>query len=193
MPYLKQITGLINDHYLREGGVLSDDKFSTGQINGLAEKVFDDSDKAFPTIYDQLEHQRVGLDDTYPFVLYHRSTGNVYERLSGFGAGYNVKQMASMVMIAFAVRDRIRLSPEELEGILILDAPDMIAKSMMSDLPVDSADVLVTGSELESAIVFGEEYPGSELSVGPEDILIKIEYTIVLQYRKDCQSFCDCL
>jgi hypothetical protein len=169
-------------------------------IYGLAwlthQREDDGSLKSFPIIYQGAHAKEVSLNDTYPLQVYHRLINKGYEKpeVNQFGDGNNsVSESLTMVMLVYGNRSVLGVCPEELETMIKLASPTEIAKAVLTGTGVDSLTVEIRGAEFSTIRNYGEEYSGVEYPLGQEDFLLKIDYTLAVQYRKDCISVCDCL
>lgn len=200
MPFLDTQVDIINAHLKNE--VLSDNRFAQGLVVGLASLVTisedEAADKRYPIYYDdQQEPKYIGIDDTYPLVVYHRLTGGSrYTDLEADSYGDavdRIEMVSDMVMVVFGKRKPLRLNAEDLETMCILGAPSSIPRSVLTGTKIDKMSVQFSSTNMDALAVFGEEYQGVDFRVSPEDFLFNISYSITAQYRKDCVRPCDCL
>jgi len=198
MPSIDKIIALLNAYWTT--ALFSHARFANGLIGGLAHIVTasenENADTQFPVIYRDGEPFSVGLDDTFPLIVYHRQTGDArYEKIEAqFGdENDNLKRVVPMKMVVFGRRSILGLTPEELETMIILASPTNVSPSDLVGTNVDHAGIEIENSDLVDRNVFGEEYRGIEYPIGPDEFLFKIEYSLAMQFRKHCVNVCDCL
>ncbi|HEV2352836.1 MAG TPA: hypothetical protein VGR89_01225, partial [Puia sp.] len=132
MPFLDTIVSLINQGLQVDS--LSDKRFATAEIYGIAvgvarDKVKGSGRESIPCIYqDGGEARYIGIDDTAPLILYHklvRSTTVAETADRQFGDGQKrIKNSAFLYMVVYADRNRVRLSPDELEALITVGLLD---------------------------------------------------------------------
>jgi len=196
MPFVKNSVKVINDQLTEN--LLRSKTFSEGKVYGLVELTQQNTESGvqrYPVELVDGYVKDVTVNDTYPFQLYHRQLGANYEfeAENQYGDANNyIQKSVNMVMVAYAKLTKLGLTSDELETMLILASPTEVSKTLLAGTNVDSLVVSVTGSELDSFTNYGEEYQNVEFPLGQEDALIKISYTMVMQYRRDCIDLCDC-
>ena len=199
MPFLKQQIEIINNE-LREGS-LSDMRFRSGRFETIAVDVSrvnaSGGIETFPAIMNtNYEAQELVVNDTFPIVLYHKILNKTYSSApvtSNYGDGNRfVVEKAEVKMVVYAKYAAVKLSAEQLEALITAGFSDSIAKTKLAPFKLDSMTVTLTGSNLNAAQVFQEEYKGFDLFLAPEDILFSIKYTIESRFRKGCFNICDC-
>lgn len=198
MPSIEIAINLFNAYW--KSALWGNVRFANGLIAGLAHKCIgseqSNADKVFPVIYQNGEPFNIGLDDTYPIIVYHRQASPArYERTtSQFGDGDNtVRRVISMRMVVFGKRSVLDLTPENLETMIILASPTNAEPSDLVGTSIDNLSLEITGSDMDAQTVFGEEYSGIEYPISPDEFLFKIEYNLGMEFRKDCIDPCDCI
>ena len=195
MPYLKEQVEIINTILKSEG--LNESRFSTGLIVGLAEvAIVEDSEERRTYPYrkdDNGNFVEITINDTYPFIIYHRHEDSDFQTLPGFGSN-NDREIESqqMVLIAYGREEALGLDKEQLASFINLAMPNNISSSLLAGIKIDSMNVSRQGYDVNSLRVFGEEYSGVDFKIAPGSFLLKIRYTIEAGYRKDCFNLCDC-
>lgn len=198
MPFLKQQIEIINQE-LRERS-LKDARFQAGRYEAIAVDVSREASEGkvqtFPAIMSSnYEAQEITVDDTYPLMIYHKVFSKAYstEKLGGYGDGNNyMVERADCRMVVYGKYAALKLTAEQLEALIATGFPSAIAKTKIAAYKLDSMLVTLTGSILNSAVVFQEEYKGFDLFLGPEDILFSMRYSIESKFRKGCFTICDC-
>lgn len=196
MPFLKRQIEIINEE-LRENS-LKDKRFQSGQYNAIAVDVSRNNEgkiETFPAVMNRnYEAESVGLNDTYPIVIYHKILSKSYtSQVSQVGNGNkNQIEKTEVKMVVYGKYSSLKMTAEELEALITVGFPDSISKSKISGLKLDSMTVTLSSSNLLSAQVFAEEYKGFDMFLSSEDILFSVKYTIETRYRKGCFDICDC-
>ena len=198
MPFLKQQIDIINAKISE--AALADKRFDGSQINGLASLAnYKEGDKVLtaPVIMDNnYEPKWVGLDDTFPAIIYHRAVGVSYSQInnsSQFGRGVNkLQQTCDMLMIVFGKYERLKLTSEQFEALIAASFPDLVEQELIAPFKLDSMLVTLVGSNLVGAQVYAGEYGGLPVYISAEDILFSVRYRIETQFRKNCFAICDC-
>jgi hypothetical protein len=199
MPFLKEQIDIINKKLSEV--LFSDKRFAGAQINGVASlATYKDGDaiKTSPVVMDQnYEARWVGLDDTYPLIIYHRITGISYSQQGNsapqFGRASNkVSQAAEIYLVVYGRFAPLQLTTEKLEALLVAGFPDLVGSEDLAPLGLDSMFVTLISSNLNSPQVYAGEYTGTPLKMSAEDILFAVRYRIDTSFRKNCFSICDC-
>jgi hypothetical protein len=199
MPFLDDIVKIINTGL--KANALSDTRFAAGQLFGIAtpvarEKVGSAQRETLPCIYSADEPVYIGIDDTYPLIIYHRLLRNTTRPAPAaqqFGDGQKfVQGNATLAMIVYADRLKIELSPDQLEALIIAGTQDEIPKASYPSKGFSSMLVIPVETNFNSAAVFAQEYTNASFFLKPESILFQITYNVASQYRKDCLAICGC-
>lgn len=199
MPFLKQIVEIVNSD-LRERS-LKDKRFQSGKYDGIAVDVSRPLEsggaQTFPAVLDaNYEAQPVTPDDTYPITIYHKVVSKRAKNPQGsgnYGDGNGVRgEVVDMKMVVFGKYAALKLTAEQLEALITINFPDVIAKAKTQPLKLDSVLIEYQSTNMNSVAVFQEEYKGFELFLAPEDIMFSIRYSIESKFRKGCFTICDC-
>ena len=167
------------------------------QVLGIAQLVTrtrDASEKTdvWPAVYKGGDCEYAGIDDTYPVVTYHRSLKMTLSRQPKGGYGDDMPDMKmshAMSLVIFAKKDETICSADSLAMDIQHKFPDQLTGA---DLPDGLKTVVININDivLSETQVFGEEYKNVPFFLGPEHILIKVNYTIESTYRKGCSTNC---
>jgi hypothetical protein len=199
MPFLDDIVKLINTGL--KANALSDARFAAGQLFGIAtpvvrEKLSGGQRETLPCIYDADEPQYIGIDDSYPIMIYHRLLRNTTRPAPAaqqFGDGQKfVQGNATLAMIVYADRLKIKMSPDALEALIAVGTQDEIPKTSYPSKGFSSMLVIPVETNFNTPAVFAQEYPNASFFLKPESILFQITYNVASQYRKDCLGICGC-
>ncbi len=198
MPFLKEQITIINNHL--EDNAFNYQQFKSGLIENIAKPcVVADGDgfKIFPAVITVGGTEKyLGLDDTYPLIVYHKILNKSYTIQSAnnqYGSGYSrMIENTNAYMVVYAKQSKVGLTAEQLEALIIVNFPDKILASSLSSLNgVETMTVNLTGSDLDAQTVFNAEYQNVSYPLGLEDILIRINYQIEVAYNKSCLNVCE--
>lgn len=193
MQYLKQIVTAINNSISAK---LDDPRFQGAEYHGIAISAANEDNKLMPLVTDHYDDNRwVGIDDTLPLRLYHKNNGLSYsdDIKSAYGDGNSTKkEIASMSMIIYGSRIRLKLTPEELEGAIVSGLPSAIGNATLSALKIKSCMIRPASSILDPVANYTAEYRTNEYPLGPNALFIRINYIIESSYKNACFNICDC-
>ena len=198
MPFLKQQIEIINGK-LHEV-IFADKRFAGMQLNGLATLANykeGDTVKTAPVVMDaNNEAQWVGLDDTFPAIVYHRIVGIGYNQINNaqqYGRGVNkVVQATDVLFVVYGRFARLNLTPEQFEALIVAGFPDIVESELLAPYSLDNMLITMQASNLNAQQVYAGEYGGLPVYVSAEDILFSVRYRIETVFRKNCFSICDC-
>ena len=195
MPFLNQQLNLINAH-LRSHS-LKDKRFQTGRFISLARLAVRNQGGTLVTMPVELNSRHeaawVGIDDTYPLVVYHRKLGSQYAAVAKaeYGRGNpKLQETSDMLMVVYGKAQRLQLSASELEAQIVSGFPDNMDPAAVKDLGLTMMLVSLAQSTADSETVFAAEYKNVDFRLAPEDILLSVRYTITTQFNKNCYDFC---
>jgi len=199
MPFIDLLVGLINTNLQQK--TLTDKRFAKGDYNGIAMNVYRDrpggqqGKQSLPCIYlEGQDAKYVGVDDSFPIIIYHKLLRNTTQPAkTQFGDGNKtIKATTLLNMLVYADRARIRLSPEDLEALVLSGLVDEVPKA---DYPANGFSTIVVyhmETNFNAQGIFAQEYQNVDFFLKPESILFQITYRIESQYRKDCLAICGC-
>jgi hypothetical protein len=203
MPFVREIVDYINTTLSDNN--LSDSRFSGKQIHGISTLLPRNLSQQATDVVPGFVNEKgdatyVGVDDSYPLVIYHRSLSKQYEPIEGGGYGdrnSDGMETTNMLMTVFARRDQLRLTAEDLLDIIAMGMPDTLPRSFIlqyNSLGLYFAEVATTGASLDREQAFGDEYKGlAEFPLKPEHIFFTVNYTITTKFKKGCYVPCvDC-
>lgn len=193
MPFLKEITGLINTTL--KSSTLSDKRFDKGSFYGIAKllpRVEGERSINIPAIVDNDGTcTDVVIDDDKPFKIYHRIINLDYTKGDAFGDQQLITETASMLAIVYG--DRNILKVEEAQLITAIQA------GFLTELTMDDKDtyqlqkcsINITGINTDNQQVYSQEYSGDvAYQLKPNNIMVSIAYEIVSEYDKSCIDIC---
>lgn len=195
MPFLKEQVNIINTHLRTRS--LKDNRFQGGRFISLARlAIRQGTDKQITQpveMNNNYEAAWVGIDDTYPLIVYHRKLGSAYTTIkqAQFGRGNStVQETSDMLMIVYGKWEKIKITSEQLEAQIVASFPDNINPVEFAGLGLSLMQVNLSTSSSDSEVVFANEYRNVDFKLAPEDILISVRYNIVTQFNKNCYDFC---
>lgn len=193
MQYLKQIVKAINTQVATK---FTDVRFGGAAYHGIC-TLASNGDKLMPVVCDNYDDdQFITPDDTFPLIIYHRTIqiGYADEPLKSYGNDGNTakKETAQMALIAYGTRSIIRLTPEELEGAIMSGMPSAIANTTTTQLNLKSCVIRPVNSVLDPVSVYLAEYRTPQYDLGPNALMIRLNYNIESTYKTPCFDLCNC-
>jgi len=168
---------------------------ANSQVMGIAQLVTrpkDGKDTIWPARYKgNGDCDYAGVDDNYPAVTYHRSLNMALSRVgkSGYGdAAQDTRATHNMSLVVYANKDNLDCSGDQLAMRLQQAFPDTIKGKSGTGLKLVAINI--NSIVLSDTQVFGEEYKNVPPFLGPEHILLKINYSIESTYDKRCFNTC---
>lgn len=158
------------------------------KVYGITQSVQRGSETIPATVNKDGECRYVGLDDTYPAIIYHKNTAITTVRSARQGRGDEYSDLIntySLSMIVYLDHKRSCLLPDEMFLFLQANFPDAIKEDPFSLIRVNITSVI-----LNSAQVLKTEYEGIELKIPPEKSLFQVNYNIETTFRKKCFEKC---
>lgn len=193
MQYLKQIVNAINTNIAT---VFTDVRFGGSEYNGICILANNDG-KLMPLSCDNYDDEKwVGPDDTFPIRIYHRTLaiGYVDEPTKSYGNDGNTskRETAQMTLVAYANRNAVRMTPEELEGAIMSGIPSAISNATAAQLKLKSCTIIPVACSVDPVAVYLAETKAAMYDLPPNTLLIRINYNIVSTYKTACFNLCDC-
>jgi len=201
MPFLKEIVSYINTN-LSENGGLASSVFAGKQLYGISTLLpiqpLEGTEYSIPGfLNDQGDAVYVGVDDSYPVIIYHRIISSSYSisDVGGFGDREAMTQEESEGrLVVFGRRDVIKKTDEELADIVVMSIPDVLPPSFISrynSLGLSFASVATTDVNKDREQAFTEEYGNiTPLPLKPEHIFFAVSYQITTLFNKACYAAC---
>lgn len=170
-----------------------DCKAQGGIVHGIAEQTIRQTDgiqQLFPTVYDNDGHGKdVTVDDTYPFIVYHRLLNKAYSypQIKSFGNPKEyIQETAEYVCVVYAKRTYLKMTAEQVETLVKVSIPATLTNAQLQQLQLKSAVIQHNSSILDTQTNFNSEYRGVESRLGSEEVFITLRYTIETVFKKDC-------
>lgn len=193
MPYLNEIIGRFNSEL--KANSLTDARFAGGLFGGIAYQVTretTDGDQIFPALFNNGEVERyIGVDDTFPLIVYHRVLNNSYSQDTKYTDTY--VSTTNMVMVVYAKRSKVNLTPDQVEAMIVGGFPQFIKTGTLEAMGLDgmmNVQFIPGTTTLNPLEVFAGEYKNVAYRLGADEVLFSIRYTILTTFNKDCLTNC---
>ena len=184
MPLNDQLVKLINDQL--------SPLFPGARIEGIAETILrNENGKAemFPAIIDNKGNvSQMVVDDTDYLAIYHKLNGNTYTNSTRqYGKEEAERPGAGWLYDSFCRQDRVDKTPQQMEGILVKNFPDLLETSIDG---VYRAEVKLKSTNLDTNKVFSGSHQGFNPFISSDHYLIRVNYTIEITFDKNCIDIC---
>jgi hypothetical protein len=201
MPYLKQIASAINSEL--KSNVFTDKRFASADFNSLAYSIVvdnrEDRNLIAPCVAgSDGEYTAMMFDDTKAFVVYHKALSKSYVQIAdreafGRSAGKNVRCTAQMQMIILATRSIIKILPDDLETLVVMNFPNG-NETIFSAVSASITGIATktVSSDTDFLRLWATEFRGYEFQVNPDRAILAVNYTIESNFKTKCFSLCDC-
>ncbi|MBA3830065.1 MAG: hypothetical protein H0X33_14080 [Taibaiella sp.] len=158
--------------------------FNGGNIYGLAQSIIKNN-QVIPALVDNNgEGKYIGIDNTLPFIVYHKNNSISATDVPGQGDELNIKNTYSNVLIIYLNRKKTKILPDEL--FLNIQANPFRYKIQ----PFKNIVIRVQNVILNSQQVWQSEYLGSDYEITPDSNLLAINYTIESTFKRGCFDTC---
>ncbi len=181
--FLNCIIETLNTNYLSK----SSPAFAGAKFYGLASQV--ERDKQTWPVLDSDKEIYIGLDDSFPLILYHRLANIKYTNDK-----YPNRVIATLdfVIVAYGSK-KLNLTASELERYIISQMPESLTPTEVLEWDgVYRVGFTLGSSNLNRRQVFDQEYSNVEYRLGEDDVLISHSYTMSLIIDKDCLNTDPC-
>lgn len=144
-----------------------------------------------PVFYNKpaREYNYIGLDDTYPVIIYHKHIQTTYVDVEL----NERREINKMQMIVFGRLDILNLDAETLGALVVTGFPNIIKKADYQNLPIEITSVTLADAQPDAQAVFAKEYRNTAYQLGPQHALLQFGYSIESTYNKQCFDICGCL
>jgi hypothetical protein len=149
----------------------------------------DEATKSAPVYFKDNEYKYIGIDDTFPLIVYHKHVQSFFEEADGNERG----ETNRMQMVVFGRLDYLRLNNEVLGSLFVAAFPSEIRKSAYNYLGISSLQPALIDGSTDTAAIVAREYPGFDYQLGPEHGMLLFNYTLESDYNRNCFKACDCL
>lgn len=166
--------------------------FAGAKIYGIAQAIIgkgDTGDELIPCLVDKDgEGKYVGVDDTAPITIYHKSNSISVSDKQNSGTGDSRADKVYLyanTMIVFLDRKKTLLMPDELVLLIQANLADAIK------IPnYKSVNVRIQNIILNTQQVFASEYQNTPYKIPPRFSLFAINYQIESTFDKKCFAKC---
>lgn len=174
--------------------------FQQGLFNGVAELIKKSSDESeneytVPIIPNANGDggTRVGINDKYPFQLYHRITDQTQaeaENDDTFGDGNDKSIIFEMAIIIFNDRFNNQLQSEDIITALMLDIPRTINATQITGSQFSKCEINFTETNTNTNDVLNQEFGQDDFEIKQSYFALSFGYEVKLSYTKECFSLC---
>lgn len=194
------------NYYLLAG--MTDIRFAGKKAYGLTELRERDKDLIIPAeILQSGELRYVGIDDTYPVIMYHRSYGSTIsqDKASIFNVGFtdtignhgnkgiqDLVEKSEMSLFVFAQWKKVRMSISEFKDFIVGVIPGEIDKVSCSNIGIKSAFMILSSSNFNTIEIYSKEYKNNK-KLNPDFFLMEIKYSIECRFNKSCVKTSNCI
>lgn len=150
---------------------------------GIAKTALKD-DKILPIEGDKY----IGLDDTFPMMVYHKELGLTSGETTGSGYGDNIKNIInshSMAMIIYYNSAKTRVGADQLYMIM-----QKRVSGVLKSPGIKYARIIFNSAILEDARIYVQEYGAGPVRLKPAQRLIQVNYTVQIVFDKNCVAAC---
>lgn len=196
MPNLDSITTLINSAL--QSGQFKSRRFQAAKFYEIADPIKttgEDKERREPYIIDDDgEGTSVVYDDTQALQVYHVVDTIDYKIADpdDYGKpGTTMEETANMRMIFIGSRKRIKVRPENVIAAAIIDFPKEFTPAEVTANGMNSCIIQMQDVESDPYIVWGDQFIGTDFSLGTDTIAFSIKYKIVDTYNKNCFTLCE--
>jgi len=185
------IVTYINDKLIAEqfGSV----KFKKGQFSGIAELVkTNEGGETQPVIVaNNGKSTRIGINDIYPFQIYHRTLSASFELVSADFGDFRVrKESTSMTLVVIADRERLEVTKEQIKTALALGFPLEMDATNKTALSLLTCNITPSSFIMDFNEVYSREFNLANYKIKPQTILIALDYTIETEVNESCIEIC---
>lgn len=140
----------------------------------------------FPAVVDQEgEGKWVGVDDTAPLIMYHRTTGPMSVRyFEGYGDLQDTVNTYNNALIVSYDRSKIKLTTDEIQQYIQVSFPTMAKNANFKSIRINISSVI-----LNSQQVYQSEYQNGK-TVDPKISMVQINYQIETRFSSACFAQC---
>ena len=192
MPKIHEIVTIINNTL--KADKFKSKRFQKGNFFGVAELMPNEQGETKPCSIDNGgDATFLSIDDSYPFIVYHRVLNIEPNRTmdDNFGNGIRREETANMKMVCYADRSKIKLTKEDLIGGFSAGWLYQILPTDITALGINDCDINMGSFETDSTTVYNSEFNLKENLLKPQTILFSLDYQIVTNYNVSCLTLCE--
>lgn len=187
-----QIVDYINSQL--QGRQFSALRFKKGRFSGIAELIKGEEGEFKPGVCDNYgDVTYVGIDDTYPFQVYHRVIRpNVeYNSEQDFGNLKSIIETTDMQMIVIGDRARLQLTAEDIKTGIAASLPLELPDNELNILGLQQVNILPGNFNWNRYDVYRNEFNIKESFFNTNTIIFSFSYQIETVYDQTCFTLCD--
>lgn len=168
-------------------------KFQRGTFNGIAELVkSSESGETKPvTVANNGESTYIGINDAYPFQIYHRLLSATFELVDSDFGDYKVRrQTDNMTMVVIADRERLQVTKEQIISAISIGFPLEMDATNKSALSLLTCNITPSNFLTDYNEVYAREFNITATQLKPQTIMIALEYSITTDVVESCIEIC---
>lgn len=188
-----KIVNYINYYLLAS---MTDIRFTGKKAFGITELYDKEKEARLPAELRNGELCYVGIDTTYPVIIYHRSNGTntVIDKKNSFGAlNDNMIETSNMSLFVYAQNAKIKMSASEFKDFLSNAFPDHIDKVSSTNIGIRSGFIKTLSTNFNSGEIYKKEYPKTKRVLDPTFFLMEIKYSLEIRFKKGCVKTSHCV
>lgn len=169
-------------------------RFQKGRFSGIAEQFKTEEGEYKPGICNNHgDVEYVGIDDTYPFQIYHRviqpnAAINIEQE---FGDRKAIKETTNMLMVVIGDRNRLQLTAEDIKTGIAAALPLELPDNQLNILGLQQANILPGNFNWNRYDVYRNEFNIKESFFNTNTIIFSFSYQIETVYDQTCFTLCD--
>lgn len=138
--------------------------------------------------------ESVTFDDRDSFAMYHRirSEDESEDSTQGFGNNVMVTQTYNMRIVCYANANRIKndqvIQAHSLKDDVSALMPHNLTSAELTGIDAQSARITQSTKEVDPKKVWEEETSGVEFKISGSQILLFIDYNIILNFQQSCRE-----
>lgn len=173
-------------------GVLTDlfKKFPGVKVYGMSQQMIKTQkigkNTVYPAVVDKNgEGKWVGVDDTAPLTIYHKTVSPVTVRtIEGYGDLQETINTYNNGLIVIFDRSKICLTTDEVQQLIQVNFPTLARNANFKSIRINIVSVI-----LNSQQVFQSEYQNAK-TIDPKTSMVQINYQIESRFSSACFARC---
>lgn len=193
MPYIKEIASIINTEL--QASTLGDKRFKKGSFYSVVKLIKRETENNNATIPSIISNNGtctpIVIDDTKPFMLYHRVLDLAYTLGDSNGDERLITETATVRIVVYGKRNILQLEQELLVAAVQGGMLQELSATDKNTYKLQKCSIEIADINLNSEDVYNEEYSGDvNYHLKPNDILFSLNYIITSEYDKSCVDIC---
>lgn len=169
-------------------------RFQKGRFSAIAELVKTEEGELKPgTCNNYGEVTYVGIDDTYPFQIYHRVIQpNLAENVEyEFGDRKALRETTNMLMVVIGDRARLQLTAEDIKTGIAASLPLELPTTELNTLGLQQVNILPGSFNWNRFDVYRAEFNIQDSFFNTNTIIFSLSYQIETTYDQACFTLCE--